>query len=626
MPPAIGAVLARARAHHPTDRFPTMRAFLEALDEAVAASKVGTPPAKGAPADRRGRLRSLSFLGVSTAILLAACAFLHRTGALAGSTNTAMGVAVDHAPRSPSESLAQGESLPSERLEAPERVFLSRDVQAAFQRGLQLWRDASTDAAREQFELAARLDPSLATAHLHYVMVSELVEPSVRDHLRQAIALRGTLTKSEARLLDALIPAVLDANQQDETLDRLARLANTSPHDGDLQMVLALHLVHAHRLPSALGLARPWAIQSANALPHFVAARCLAEMDDADGLHQQLASCLDRAPSSGDCLEMSIRLALNDGQCTEAEALSRRFIAASPQASLPYLFLAEALAGEGRAPDEVRAPLEQRWFRDGDAVRSLHRCRDEGLVEILRGDFRRADEALESCTKAEVTQVDSYAQGIPRWLRAEVAREVGDVSKAQRLAREFVAASAAWSPNEVYESRMEGWQLLRKAGAMSADEFDKLRTTWLSQPLSADHYYSRPGVRWFEAYACTAMTNEEARLALAELPAEKPLFPVHFREPHVDATLGEMFLRAGVHAEARAHLERSAKSCSVFSYLKIAQAQDQLGTLYETLGQPDEACASYKSILARWGPESGSRHARHASARWKALGCSSRSN
>jgi Flp pilus assembly protein TadD len=229
------------------------------------------------------------------------------------------------------------------------------------------------------------------------VAVSEWVDPSVRDHLQHALQLRAGLSEDDKTLLDALAPAVLDTREAETTISRLGELANRAPDSFEARSALAIRLVHARRLEDALREAN--ALSASTALGQYLTARVHLETDDLAQAQSSLDACLRQAPASGDCTELSVTLALNEGDCARAEREGRRFIASSPDDADPYLFLASALAGLGRSPDEVHAALEQRWAREPADERPLHRCRDEGLVWAMRGDFARAEESLRSCAR-----------------------------------------------------------------------------------------------------------------------------------------------------------------------------------------------------------------------------------
>src|SRR5690606_17141652 len=80
------------------------------------------------------------------------------------------------------------------------------EAQAAFEAGIQLWKDAARSLAYRKFDEATRLDPAFASAHLHAVALNDIMEPPLREHLAAARAHRNRLTPPQVSLLDALEP------------------------------------------------------------------------------------------------------------------------------------------------------------------------------------------------------------------------------------------------------------------------------------------------------------------------------------------------------------------------------------------------------------------------------------
>lgn len=495
------------------------------------------------------------------------------------------------------------------------------EAMTMFRSGQQRWRDASLVAARDKFAEAATLDSSLASAHVRYVAVSEWVDPSVREHLRRASDLRSSLEEKDRLLLDALTPSVVNQADLGTTLRRLSELKDRFPDDFEVRGALALRLVHAHRLDQALREATVLSSASGAALGEYISARVLLERDDSQGARAALDACRRRSPGAGDCMELSIRIAENEGDCTLAESESRRFIDAEPEVGDAHVSLAAALAGLERSPDEVHSALEQRWARQPAPERALSQCQDEGLVWAMRGEFRRADDSFRQCESAAITHVDAHRRGYPLLMRWRIANELNDVARKTELAKAYVAASALWLPNEVHDPSIEGYQLLRMSGAMTAREFARVRDGWLAEPLPPGHYLDSPGARWYEAYARAAVAREEANTALGHIPTNRPLLPGNRLDPHVNEGIGEVYLLAGKVDAALPILTRAARACSITDIFSVMHARYLVGTIHERKGDRDGACAAYRSVLSRWRPESGSASARASQRRFDALRC-----
>jgi len=495
------------------------------------------------------------------------------------------------------------------------------NVILAYSGGQQYWREASILAARNQFADAAQLEPKLGDAHLRYVALSEWTDPQAREHLNDAKKVRPTLSDKDKDLLDALTPAVIDLHDVGVTLSRLRDLNRKYPSDFEIQSTFALHLVHTHHLEEALKEAKAISSQSNVAFGDYIAARAYAEVDDLKGLHASLNSCLKIAPGSGDCRYLSTVVALNEGECARAERESRLWNAALPKDPDPYFYLAESLTGLGRSPEEIRSVFEQWWHPQSAADRPIRQCRDEGLIALLAGNFKGADEAFQSCETAPTAGQDAYHQGLPRLLRWQLARELGDRKRTTEFAKSYIAASSAWNDSENYDTRIDRHQLEYISGIISAETFARRRDEWLAEPIPPEHYFALPGVRWYQAYAFPAKTVDDAKVAMAHLPTSKPIIPIHIRHAHVSETIGAVFLLAGDLDSAQPMLNQAAHTCTAASILSVMRARYLLGTLYEAKGNVPAACEAYGSVLAVWKADTGSQSARLASENRKRLQC-----
>jgi serine/threonine-protein kinase len=130
------------------------------------------------------------------------------------------------------------------------------------------------------------------------------------------------------------------------------------------------------------------------------------------------------------------------------------------------------------------------------------------------------------------------------------------------------------------------------------------------------------GFIWLHGYAATVESAEDAREALAALPAYEPL-PRYRPLTMVEAAAGFTFLLGGRTDEAAAWLRQATKSCRALAFpLEHTRAHEWLGQALEAKGDKKGACAAYKVVLDRWGnakPRSAT--AERAGARASELGC-----
>src|SRR5438270_901173 len=83
-------------------------------------------------------------------------------------------------------------------------------------------------------------------------------------------------------------------------------------------------------------------------------------------------------------------------RCAESIDSSRRLIALDPATTSGYLFLAEAIVGDGRPTESAQVALEERWKRLPESAREEARLRDGANLAIVEGRLAHAAGLLEA--------------------------------------------------------------------------------------------------------------------------------------------------------------------------------------------------------------------------------------
>jgi serine/threonine-protein kinase len=109
------------------------------------------------------------------------------------------------------------------------------------------------------------------------------------------------------------------------------------------------------------------------------------------------------------------------------------------------------------------------------------------------------------------------------------------------------------------------------------------------------------GYRWAHGYADVASSDEDAREALAALPAYAPIPGYWFHAPS-ESGIGRTHLLAGRVDEAIGWLRRAAGKCRALREpFEDTRAHFDLGRALEAKGDRAGACAEYGVVVDRWG-------------------------
>jgi serine/threonine protein kinase/Flp pilus assembly protein TadD len=513
--------------------------------------------------------------------------------------------------------------------ELPDPHAASPEALAAYRAGLT---ELRFGGVRESLERATVLDPSFAAAHLQCAVdAAEFdLDAAGRAHLRKATDLRAELGERDQLLLDALGPVLLRQPADfAEAGRRLAAATDRFPGDAQLWYERGV-FAQISEGPEA---SAPFVERATSLDPQYgqamsLMAQDLAYMGRFPEARATLSRCIAMAPSSVTCAQGLARILDHDGACEEEEAMARQFVTASPETAVAQGVLAQALAARGRPEAAVREALKLRWAALPPAERKPIEAEETLALELLAGDFVAAEHTAKEIEAAVEPSRRESAHGSAARHLVQIYVETGRLADAGRVADAYLGRRDAWEPDarsEDYAMAADAMPELLfaalRAGKMTRADLTARRAEWVQgwekkAPPFFRHYV------WAHGFAAPVETADEARDALAALPAYEPLPPF---DPMAmsDAAVGHAFLLGGRTADALASLNRATSKCRVLTLpVEHTRAHLWLGLAREASGDKEGACAAYRVVRDRWGKaKPRSVTAEKAGERQRALGC-----
>lgn len=658
VPAPLAAVILRALAKRPDQRFATMGEAVAALESARTMSATTPPPSPPPPPtpagarpeqstlpdataptlseslansvlepipvtgaaepgvsnNARGSPRALRIAAALIGVVLTAGIAVHGLSALRGAAE----VATLATP-------ALAVAVPTAITDLPPPRACSGEAKAQIRAGLQAQRDGNVDAAREKYDGAIAADPQCAAAYLRRVLISATEPPShTRDFYQRARNLRASLSERDLLLLDALDPLVR-SEPSDRRLcsERLRALRGRFPGDVELAF-LSGWLSSSADLRLAGGLA-------AVALdPHY--AEGYQAIADARKTRRQLGDaiaaiddCLRAAPTAVDCMHERIDLARLEGRCDDVETYARRWIATAPESATAYLWLARSLSAQESTTAAIDEALRQYVVRLPAAPRPRAQLLVKAQLDALTGRFDSAAAAaaeVEAMSEGD-SNVDAHAA--PAMLLVEGALETGRSAEAGRLAARYRERMRVWNVLSLSSGELASRLLSveREARTVSETASQAARDAWL---VSARRAATLDEERlWAFGVAMHVETSAEAALALRTAPStfqsQPPGTINRYRTAY--ALAGRTFLLADRIDEAIGPLKRAVASCDDLEVpFSNARARLWLGEALEKKGDVQGACDAYRVIERRWGSATPrSNTALSAKKRFAALAC-----
>ncbi|MDI1482795.1 serine/threonine-protein kinase [Polyangium sp. y55x31] len=614
-PEGIRALVQRALAKDPADRFPSMTALADEL--ALLSIEDDPSPEPPSPPNPPGKASSpAARVFALVAGLAALVAFVWFAVRREKPPVVALVSPVASAAAPAGTAITD---LPLPTTDKPEALV-------AYREGVQAVRDASWSTARLAFDRARKADPSLALAHLRYAMVaidSDDLDPS-REAYRVAFLLRSSLGERDHALLDALEPFLQrDPPDLTEMRRRVTELSARYPGDAELVYWRFFPFVH-HTPAEVLTLTeRCLVLDDRYADCWQTQARALLALGRTEDARRALDRCVEIAPTAGDCMFDRATVEILSGRCVGLEEVARNWIAREPDLGRAHGYLASALYGQGRENAAVRAVVEvatQKLRVSGFQVEAL--TLDFGFAAGT-GDFESALQAGQQTST--VGDIDHGAG--PTAKQIFLLLELGRTADAGRIASDFLARQTASLRSSVEGCIVDPdplfYAVAHRAGLISAEDRAAHRDAWIQRCADQGDAASA----WYAAYALPAITPDDAREALAALPrfTVRPEDAPFYRAHYAAALRGKVRFLAGEMDAALPDLVQASNHCAMLmDPVGYLQNQHRIGVARETRGEKDLACAAYRTVLSRWGAAKDSITARDVARRAKALGCEPR--
>ncbi|MBL9103715.1 MAG: protein kinase [Myxococcales bacterium] len=624
----VAEVVARALEKAPERRFASMEALVEAL---VGAAPRWIVPVGGAlvgeavpAADTVSTRRTAN----ATGALETGDAEPEPRASRRGRVGGALGLGVAGAMFA-GWMVDRGATPPSPGEEEAEAWQPSALAREAFDHGVRRVQRAALHAGIEQFERALEYEPEYAAAHLRAAFLG-LIDgpyPVSREPYHAAVRLRGRLDARERGLLDALEPAFARREPAlDETIARLEALAAEHPDDAELRLYVPMALSLRGRDAEAV---ERYEALLAEDPDHATALLGLAYVrgpdDELAATSELLDRCLAAVPDAIDCLWYRIKLDAFTGRCEAMEATALRWGRTKPNDHGAATSRLYALVALGRSDAELAAAEAEA----AEAMTATQHAVASRILESARriaaGDFVRAERLLAALP--DESALDSHDRLRLGELQVALHEEMGDLATAAAIAGElrlrradapgagFVLDEGILAdPTPFFDG------VLAAAGSIDAAERDRRRDAWLAQwrGRGLDDHASE---LWLRAFAGPTRTAEDARAAIAALPAAPVRRFITDRLFTVDAA--RVYLLAGRPEQAAPLLREATRSCLVaLEPLRFVQAHALLGDALAATGEREAACEAYAAVRSRWAAaRPRSRTAEAAAASMAGLGC-----
>jgi tRNA A-37 threonylcarbamoyl transferase component Bud32/tetratricopeptide (TPR) repeat protein len=642
LPAVVEAVVEKAMARKPADRFESMRQLIEALQPFARASlrpmDLTAAPSGGARADAptemsgqvtqpvRAKRRTRFVVGVAAAVLAA--------GIGAGAALFVW----SRAGQEPAGASSASSGAPGPEAtivsDLPVPASTSAEARAAYRSALDAMRAGHGEVSAREFQHAATLDPTMGPAFLRLAMLSFWMGhyKEGRETFATANQLRATMNEHDRALLDATSPWIERwPPDVDEVTRRFGVLAQRWPRDAELHLYWMHLLSDLGDEAGAVRAARELQALDPPCTNAYQAAFWAYEfLDDPAGAAQTAADCERGMPGDPACLGLRARSMQYAGDCAGLEAPARELTVRDPTNALGFALLAESFAALGRPREAVLEALRQRWSR-GMLWAKPGELADRARLEMLFGNFVDAEARLDEYDAAIAAEPNEPAHAVGALMRLDLREETGRTAEAGRFARDYLSRAEGWTRDPgVDGTAIEADPLPRmlaaevRAGLIPRTELVRRRDEWAAawsartRPLFARYL-------WFSGWAGVARAPEELADAAEAQPRFAPL--PKFHEGALDAQEeGLVDLSSGRLEDAIATLGRAAASCTVLTNpIRHVRALEELGEARELSGDTTAACDAYARTLAAWGKATPRAvTAERARARAKALRCPAR--
>ncbi len=642
LPAIVAATVARALAKTPEGRFDDMAAVATGLDAfgkvsaAQGASAGALEEAETAENDM-GEVRRITqpTANLTGASMLRVARARRQKWAFAAGLVLVIGLAlvVSRWPAKPEVAPPPPPPMPTAVTAAAPPTHGKPEALAAYAAGLQSFRDAAFEAARQSFEQATTLDPTLGAAHLRLAILDlELAsdEMVARHIYGSAVQFRSTMSPRDAELLDAFDTRFRrDPPDFMKTEERLLKVVEHYPLDAEVAFYLGFMRIEQGRFP----LAREALERSVELDPKFGEAYSHLAMTnsfigDFPRAAKEIARCLEVSPGATDCLWNRAMLHEQSGECAALERDVREWVARAPEDYYGYQMLGKALLSQHATPATVFAALEQKWSQLPADSRKRLELSDRVRMAIYMGEFGKAEGYARALDTEIATNPAMQAHAEPLQYLSEIYEETGRLDRVREVARTFLERKGGWvSPVDSSDysvavdptPNMLGQ--LSAQGALSPMAFKSGRDEWIAgwkKRTTAAFVHHL----WIYGFARPALSQATAKQAMDALPEYLPLPPF---TPQTVASyfIGRTYFLAGYTNDAIPYLERATKTCTEYNApFDHTRAYYYLGLALADAGRVEDACHALARVAERWGKATPpSVTAGLAKARSSKLGC-----
>ncbi len=667
LPPAVESTVARTLARNPEDRFETMEDVAELLDplavrsgptmessRATARARASAPRIsnKELPKDEDDpKILALGGEHKSTKqVMVTAKSPEHplapapqpkpagifsgrkRWAYIAGVLTAALASGVYYrvfrkVPIVPGPIATASSSLPPIVTPPPIVITENADALAAYQEGIQQWRDGSAHRSHASLERAAQLDPGFASAQLELAL-QNLVEREgsrAQERYHRAYSHRDRLAPRDADVLAALDPLVRATEDLSTAEQRLTASASKMKKEPVFEYLLG----YVHEMQSNYEQARSDYERAFARDPGYMPAllakgHVFLQLGNADAALDTYGKCIRASSAAAICLEQRLLLLRDRGECESMEQDARAWQTVEPEAPDPSYWVAAALMARGAPIQSVEVALRHEWDLQPKDDRATNEAEDTANLALAQGDFAAAERATKDWDAA-LTQPEVNLHSGPQQQLAFIAYEADDKQKAASIADNFMKVVPAYTPASIGDDpTIWAAEYLYRAARINKDELEKRRKDWFqgreAGRTQQDNLRLAP-FRWALVYGGFAETLDEARDALSKMEQYSPLPPESRRTMRFDLALGKAYALAGKNDDALPPLRAVSNACiRLGSPIEQTRALYFLGLALENKGDLDGARKAYQTVVDRWGnAKPKSRTAEDAKKRLKQL-------
>jgi tetratricopeptide (TPR) repeat protein len=463
---------------------------------------------------------------------------------------------------------ANTKDLPTQDLPPAVALTDNADALAAYQEGVQEWRDGSIRRSRTSLERAVGLDAGFAAANLEIALQMVLARESssgAQERYQKAYSHRDRLPPRDKTLLsaiDALVRPTQDLSDAETKLESAAAKFKQDP-------MFPLVLGYVREARSDFEQARTDYEQAISRDGSFMPAQLakghvLEQLGNPDAALEAYGKCIRASSAAAICLEQRMLLLRNRGECAAMEQDARAWQGVEPEAYEPSYYVAEALMARGQPIESIEISLRHSWDAMGKEERASSEAEDRANLALAQGDFQTAERATNDWDAARMKPEVMQHTG-PQQQLAYIAYETGDIKKAGRIADAFLRIAPALTPSpDAVDPTIWTQEYLFRNNAITKADLETKRQAWLKERQAGRTQQENMRLGpflWAHLYAAFAESPEEAKDALDKLPDYLPLPPPSRRTVRFEAWLGKAYALAGKADDAIPSLRTATNAC-----------------------------------------------------------------